>query len=65
MTDEVIEYMIAEVDQNNNGKIGIEEFMTMMQGKYDQDIISANKMARNLESTLRMTDWVIAENYQN
>jgi hypothetical protein len=56
VTDEVIEYMIAEVDQNNNGKIGIEEFMTMMQGKYDQDIISANKMARNLESTLRMTD---------
>ena len=39
VTDEVIEYIIAEVDQDNNGQICIEEFLMMMQGKYDQDII--------------------------
>ena len=52
MSDEVLEYIISEVDKNNNGKIGIEEFMTMMQGKYDQDIIEANKIKLNLESTV-------------
>ena len=44
VTDEVIEYIISEIDTDNNGKIGIEEFLTMMQGKYDQDIREAKKI---------------------
>lgn len=66
VSDEVLEYIISEVDKNNNGKIGIEEFMTMMQGKYDQDIIEANKIKLNLESTVcKQMGHKIHEHFKN
>ena len=57
MTDEAIEYVISEVDQDNNDKICIEEFLTMMQGKYDQDIIDFDKFTQTEQNFKKKSKW--------
>lgn len=37
ITDEIIEFMMQEVDTNNDGVCSFEEFINMMRVKFEED----------------------------